>query len=484
MDQKLSRKEFMIWMLKSTGYAFSLPYVLELNQAFSATGSHQYFIGIMAHTLALSKTVNDTSGLHNNFFTGYGNWTFNGYGSLSGLDSIKSNIFVPRGLTYRMQEGTEAVGHFQAQGGFLTGYPSRGSSDYDMLVGDNNTSSAPNGTKSIDWLIAQSAGKTPLAAGYSKKAAFNGAEAPHFFNAISWRDPNNAYYPTFDSGALFQQLATLARCSTYNQDPSALQSLIDKTKAKITLMARVQNSYAQYFKLNKRYAEPYELYMNDFSAETEKLKTDLTNLQSGLEYQNTKPAICDWSGPTIKGESPSISDIPTYEKKVQELNQMVTLALKANLTNAATMSLCLQVNHGYEHYISKNDIGRDGVTEQTIINHGNGLRDYMNSLSKNIVHLVNQLKAAGIFEKTLILVGGEQNDGNTHTATEAPVFIIDGSNSSWNGRNVGPTVSGQTAPEDKPYASLLVDILKKFGITKSTFGSPKNVKGVGTGGIF
>lgn len=483
-ERKLSRKEFMLWMLKSTGYAYSLPHVLSLTKALAAGGSHQYFIGVMAHTLALNKTVRDTSDLHGGFFKGYGNWIFNGYGSLSGLDSIKANVFVPRGLTYRMEAGTEAVGHFQAQGGFLTGFPSRGASDYDLLVGDNNTTPAPDGTKSIDWLIAESVGQTPLAVGYNQRAGFNGAEAPHFFNAISWRDPRNAQYPTFDSGALLKQLAARARCETFNSDPRAIEAQIKQANEKITLMDRVKDRYSQHFKLNRRYSGAYDRYIEDFKSEISRLNKDLEGLQSGLNYQNSKPALCDWSGPTVTTANPSTSDRSVYEKKVQGLNTLLALSFKAGLANSATMSLCLEINHGNQHYITSQDVGRDGQTLQDIINHGNGLRDYMDSVTKNIVHLVNELKKYGIFEKTLILVGGEQNDGNTHTASEAPVFVIDGSNSSWNGKDVGVLAGGQTAPEDKPYSTLLVDVLNKFGISRSSFGSPKNVKGVGRGGIF
>ena len=108
----------------------------------------------------------------------------------------------------------------------------------------------------------------------------------------------------------------------------------------------------------------------------------------------------------------------------------------------------------------------------------------MDSATKGLVHLVGELKAQGIFDKTLILFGGEQNDGNSHVAREAPVLVIDGKNSAWNGRDIGPIAGGQDIPEARPYSDLLVDILKKFGIEVSEFGSPYNVKGPGRGGIF
>ncbi|MCB0361732.1 MAG: DUF1552 domain-containing protein [Bdellovibrionales bacterium] len=473
-------------MLKGTGYAYSLPLLFDIDRAVGADGLYKYFIGIMAHNLALCKTVNDTSALHSGFFTGYGNWRFGGYGSLSGLDSIKANIFVPRGLTYRMTANTEAVGHFQAQGGFLTGYPSRGASSYDLLVGNSNTEPAPTGTKSIDFLIANSQGGNfnPLTLGYRRRTDFNGSEAPHFFNSISWVDPRTSNYPTFDSKVVFNQLLNQARCATYTGDPQEIERQISQADEKVKLLKRVSEQYTRHYRLNKKYAETYDQYVSGFNSETEKLSLDLDNLRSGLSHLENKPSICDWSGPTLSTPDPTPDDRSVYETKVKELNTMVALAFKADLTNSATMSLCLEVNHHNQHYISSGDIGRDGQSRQDIINHGNGLRDYMDSVAKNIVHLVNELKRLNIFDQTLILVSGEQSDGNTHTATEAPVFVIDGKNATWNGRDVGVTAPGQQAPEARPYSDLLVDVLGKYGVSRSSFGSPRNVKGSGKGGIF
>ena len=481
-NRKLDRREFLIEMLHRAALASCAPLLFGYEKA-RAAGEYRYFIGIMAQTLALLK-IQHSANLHGDFFTGYGNWQFGGDGTLSGLNAIRPHVFVPRGLTYRMQPGTEGVGHFQAHGGFLTGYPSRGASSYDMLVGDSNTTAAPSNAKSIDWMIAQSANKTPMAVGYRFKKDFNDAEAPHFFNAISWRDPRNVHYPVFDSKALFNQLQGQARCSTYTSNPAEIQSQIALAKKRKVLMDRVQKEYEKHYKLHRRNSEAYDQYVADFKKQSNQFQADVDRLSGDLSYLSTKPVLCDWSGPSFGDAFPSESSNTEYQRKVRELNTLVALSLKSGLTNAATMSLCLGRNHHYQHYIADRDVGRDGQTRQNILQHAAGLKQYMNSVTSNLVHLVDQLKAQGIFEQTLILVSGEQNDGNTHTANEAPVFVIDGKNSSWNGRNVGSTSGGQTAPETKPYASLLVDIVRKFGISVSSLGSSKNVKGVGTGGVF
>lgn len=457
--------------------------LLNLKKLYAAPSQYDYFIGVMPHSLALLKTQNDVS-MHGETFQGYGNWRFNGPGSLSGLDAIKANIFVPRGLTYRVSSNVESVGHFQAQGAFLSGYPARGASTYDLLAGANNVTPPNSTVQTIDWMIAQKSGFQPIALGYRNRPAFNGAEAPHFFRAISWRDPSTAYYPVFDSAALLNQLKNQALCNSFTADPTQIQNQIAKCIERERLIERVQQQYATFYRTNRSNASAFERYIADFSLDLVTTRTTRTSLEAQNAQLRTKPSLCNLPVPTFSDPVPSTFSNQTYESKVRELNSVVAHAFKAGLTNAATLSLCLEDNHLRQHYIATSDIGRDGFTREQILAHGTGLREYMDSVTKGLVHLVAELKAQGIFERTLILVGGEQNDGNTHTATEAPVFVIDGKSGAWNGRDLGTVATGQATPETRPYSDLLLDILKKFGFEVAEFGSPLNVKGVGRGGLF
>ncbi len=478
----LNRRDFFHRMAE--GFAtISALQLLQMEKLFAAPAEYQYFIAIMPHSLALLKAANDVS-LHGDVFQGYGNWRFAGAGTLSGLDSIRNNVFIPRGLTYGMQPGTEGVGHFQAQGGFLTGYPTRGASTYDSLVGANNTTPPAASVQSIDWMIAKKSGFEPIALGYRNRPAFNGAEAPHFFKAISWRDPSNAYYPVFDSAALLAQLKARANCSAFTTDPNQIQSQIAKESEKQTLIRRVQKQYAVHYRNHRSHADAYERYLDDFSNHLISLQKNIDSLEVQKRQSLMKPLICDSPVPTFKESIPSESDNGYYEGKVRELNSLIVSSFKAGITNSATLSLCLEKCHSFQHYISRSDIGRDGVTEAQIMSNGQGLQEYMDSVTKGLVHLVQQLKSQGIFDKTLILFGGEQNDGNTHMAKEAPVLVIDGKNPGWNGKDLGTLAGGQATPESRPYADLLVDIAKKFGLEVSELGSSLNVKGVGRGGIF
>lgn len=484
MKQKVTRREFVRQMLGQGALAYIATHLGGVEKLFAQTANYQYFVGIMPHSLALLKTQNDVS-IHGNFFQGYGNWRFNGAGSLSGLDAIKGHVLVPRGLTYRTEAGTEAVGHFQAHGGFLTGYPSRGASDYDMLVGPNNITPAASTTQSIDWMIAKSIGKEPLAVGYHNRPVFNGAEAPHFFRALSWRDSLTAHYPTFDSKVLLNQLKIQARCSSYTGDPAQIQKEIDKVGEQLKVILRVQQQYSRFYRRHRKNADAFEQYIDDFGHRAAALRQDLERLNQSLTTATTKPVICDAADPAFFDSMPSISDNATYENKVRELNTLVALSFKTGLTNAATMSLCLEENHVFQHYISNINVN-DAISGQTtadVISYGAGLKQYMDSVNRGVLHLVSELKRFGIFDKTLILVGGEQNDGNAHVANEAPVYIVDGKNAGWNGQDVGVMVSGQGMPEARPYSDLLVDILKKFGLNVAQLGSDKNVKGVGRGGL-
>ncbi len=483
-NQPMTRKEFLNFMVRGLSLVGAMPYVSLLDRAVASNSEYKYFIGVMAHTLALLFPQRAMT-LQNGFFDGYGNWKFSGYGTLSEFDSIKSHIFVPRGLTFRVNNEIENVGHFLAQGAFLSGYPSKSATHSDMLLGSSSSSLAPANVSSIDWIIARNKGFQPLALGYRDRLVYNGAEAPHFFRAISWIGPDKPHYPVFDSLALHNLVKNQLSCSLYNDAAQSSESKIADLQNQIKLMSLLEKSYANHLRVDRSYSDTYDIYIQDFKKQSQTYQQDINNLSSNINAKEKLASVCDWVGPKFNIPTPSPSSEIYYSSKLAELGSFAARCLKAGLTNSVSMSICLESNHHRQHYIADADVGRDNQTRENVISHGAGLKKYMNVVAKGMIDLVNELKREEIFHETLILLCGEQNDGNVHNAHEAPVLIIDGKNGSWNGRNIGdPSLSRVVAGESRPYSDLLVDILKKFGHSTTSFGSPHNIKGIGRGGIF
>lgn len=479
----MTRKEFLEFLGKSLAMAGASSYLNGIEKAMANSSTHKYFIGVMAHSLGLLFPSRPTT-LHGDFFTSYGNWRFNGPGTLSEFDQIKSHLIVPRGLTYRMNSGIEDVGHFQAQGAFLTGYPSRSASLFDRLVNSNHDETAPSQVQSIDWIIAKRYGFQPVALGYRDRQVYNGAEAPHFFRAISWSGPESAFYPVFDSAALQTLLKNRLNCTLYNNDSDLASKLTDLNHQK-TLLSNLEKSYVNHLRVDRSYADTYDVYIQDFRNQARIYQKDIDNISSNLNEKERLSPLCDMPQTTYSSATPSGSDENYYFSKMSELNSLTARCFQVGLTNAVTMSVVLESRHHSQHYISDLDLGRDGQTETSITTNREALKSYMAVVGKSLTHLVEELKARKIFDQTLILVSGEQTDGNTHRAPEAPLLVIDGSKNTWNGASLGDdNMMRETPLENRPYSDLLVDVLKKFGISVSEFGSPYNVKGVGRGGLF
>ncbi len=480
MSHLIRRRKFLIDLIKASAAVGIAPYLSNLNIAQAQAANYKYFIAIMPHSLALLFPQRPVT-IHNNFFAGYGNWQFQGRGSLSEFDAIRANLLVPRGLTNEVSGGL--VGHFLEQGGFLTGYPTRGASSYDLLLaGADNTSGAPAGTQSIDWMIAQAYGFQPLALGFSDRG-YNEAEAPHFFRAISWSSPTSAQFPVFDSKALLALLKTRLDCNSFFATRSSAATRVSELQQEIKLFSLVEKEYTKRLRVDRSYSSEFDQYIQDFRNKSLQLSQNVESLSSGGSALAHLQWVCDWSGPAYSSPHPP-QDEGYYLAKCKELGTLATKALQSRVTNAVTLSIVLDQNHHRMHYISDLDVGRDGNSHEAIISHGEGVKRYMGLAAQAVIHLVNELKTAGLFQDTLILFGGEQNDGNTHTAQESPVLIIDGKNPGWHGANVGTLSSNGQPPRAHPYSSLLVDILSRFGISRSNFGSPYNIRGVGNRGIF
>jgi arylsulfatase A-like enzyme len=104
-------------------------------------------------------------------------------------------------------------------------------------------------------------------------------------------------------------------------------------------------------------------------------------------------------------------------------------------------------------------------------NHGNGsamlpaIIEYMN---KGVAHVIEKLIAAGIYDKTVVLVISEMGDGQDHSAGSGPITVASGMG----------LKSGQRAAGGNHYA-VFADVFRMLGLTPDG----RNVYNYGSGGI-
>jgi hypothetical protein len=167
--------------------------------------------------------------------------------------------------------------------------------------------------------------------------------------------------------------------------------------------------------------------------------------------------------------SPSLASgaSPLQEYKAQ--GDIAVAALACGLTNVAS----IQFNETQASWVPA-DGTADAVNwtaDHHQANHGNGsamlpaIIEYMN---KGVAHVIEKLIAAGIYDKTVVLVISEMGDGQDHSAGSGPITVASGMG----------LKSGQRAAGGNHYA-VFADVFRMLGLTPDG----RNVYNYGSGGI-
>ena len=152
------------------------------------------------------------------------------------------------------------------------------------------------------------------------------------------------------------------------------------------------------------------------------------------------------------------------------MNELTVLAMKCNITRVATLM--------YEPSIDGLNYrgGTHGVAHASV-NGGSNLAAYLDHRRHTLRlfhHLVSRLKAEGLLDSTVVFFGSDMGQGN-HERRDLPAMFASGGT----GLKLGQTLGN--AGTTRPLAGLFVDIMKMFGIQKSSFGQAGD-QGVGRGG--
>ena len=136
-------------------------------------------------------------------------------------------------------------------------------------------------------------------------------------------------------------------------------------------------------------------------------------------------------------------------------------AFQANVTRSLNVNLYSMWSHEYSHYVEK------GTKTQYL--------DTSKFLQQQIANFVAKLKAAGMYEETLLFCNaGSCMTNQLHNYDNLSTYVINGDKS-------GVVGSAKTI---KPIGSLLLDILHKFDIKYDTYGGKNHVLGLAKKGNF
>lgn len=119
----------------------------------------------------------------------------------------------------------------------------------------------------------------------------------------------------------------------------------------------------------------------------------------------------------------SRSALQTYKSH----GDIIVAAMECGLTNVASIQFSETQASWYANDGTADAV--DWAEDHHKANHAGGvdkLPDLLGYMNKGIAHLITQLKAANIFDKTVIVCFSEMGDGQNHTQANGPVVVASG----------------------------------------------------------
>lgn len=258
-------------------------------------------------------------------------------------------------------------------------------------------------SSSIDFQAASVLNaKTPkgvLATGVfsEKKSGINRDKAS---DVSRFNDPAAAFRAMFGDGA-----PAAGGGGGSSADPVALEqrrSVLDINKAGMELIRN---------KLGQEERERFESHLSGIAELEKQLEAEEALANNG--------AACN--APSRPGASGSA--LKTYKSH----GDIIVAAMECGLTNVASIQFSETQASWYA-----NDGTADAVDwkeDHHKANHAGGvdkLPELLGYMNKGIAHLITQLKAAQIFDKTVIVCFSEMGDGQNHTQGNGPIVVASG----------------------------------------------------------
>ena len=417
-------------LLYHAGICISLPYLEALMgmlpKAHAAIPNKQRFIGIF-----FANGVNPAT------------WRYGSGGVLDELkpNGVNNNFMIFRGA--RNSQKAEDT-HMNGTAGLLSCSQVRGGKNsrgqYNLSCGE-----------SVDQVIAKKvhlAGSTVIPSiqlGWKYRPPYEilSRYHPDYSNCISWKSATQPMRPIYSTSKAFDALFAAGAESNY------LKYIRSKDKSILDfVMGQTQD-------LHKRLPAADQHRLTGFLDQVRDLEKRVTSPPPEC------PAKPGRGGYTSSGDC---------RDHLLKMNELTVLAMKCNITRVATLM--------YEPSIDGLNYrgGSHGVAHASV-NGGSNLSYYLEHRRhtlKLLNHLVSRLKAEGLLDGTVVIASSDMSQGN-HTRHDLPVLMASGGA----GLKLGQTIGN--AGTTRPLAGLYVDVMKMFGIQKSTFGQAGD-QGVGKGG--
>lgn len=392
-----------------------LPSLMPSQARAAVSGARNKFIGVFTPSGALMPgAVN-------------GNWTFES--ALAPLQSAghRANVAILRGLTARSLTDP----HWNNTSNFLSGHeiqiPSRAvvkcGKTFDQLVADKHAS--PLRSLHVGWkdMNRDFSSDHPT---YSDR----------YLTTLSWRSEDRPLSNSYNPRELFD--------GVFTSSEKGRQRLIAMNAKKRSVLDLVVSDL-QSIK-NKAGSED--------RVRLEHYQESLRDLETSLSQP---PPVC--SAPVTRPEA-----VLAYRTHFESMQKIITTAMQCDLISSATIM--------YDDGVGDVFLAHDGAINDHhhYAHHGNAedKKNRLNTInrihSEMFAHLLGEMKAKNLMDKTLVAWSSNMSDGDAHLLTNMP-FVIAGAGSDLRlGGEIG-SATGNT-----PRANVFVEMAPLLGLELTSFG--------------
>ncbi len=386
-----------------------------------------------------------------------GNWFIGDNTPLNVLSSYSGDIRFIRRVNQGYAKRVRNSSHSILQSSFLTGCSVRVLHGQQADLGDNTGDSEGRSVDRVagEFLKNKNQSKiTSLNMSISDQVLDKNSNGTNFmFKTISWDGPRTVVPAKIRLSEVYEELKkhhdSINSCRTQPapKDNTALRNQINAIDKEIAKFGLVNDNLKNYYSENlmpKVEMEKLEKQINDNIADKNRQKKTLTDLLNGEESQVIEPVNClELANPGNRFDG--IPSIMSYDYRADRTNntngytdkakaqvKLMVNALASNYTSSVAYSLGGRI-HGQIHAIAHNNSTEIGKLRAAIGNNGNVgetksklFTSYLRIIFDIIRDLILELKAAGIYNQTLVLVGAEfgNQKNDTHHGNNVPWLAI------------------------------------------------------------
>ncbi len=399
-----------------------------------------------------------------------GNWYIGNNTPLNVLSEYSNDIRFIRKVDQGYKKRNNNSSHSILQSSFLTGCSVRVLHGQSADLG-NNTGTY-NG-KSVDrvageFLKNKNGSKiTSLNMSISDQVLDKNSNGTEFmFKTISWDGPRSVVPAKTRLSEIYEELkkhqTNITNCRNQPQprNNTELRNQIITIDQELKKLGLVNDNLKNYHSENlmpKVEMEKLEKQISDKIASQNQQKKVLTDRLNGIENQVTEPTNCiELANPGTRFDGiPSIMNYDYRGDRTNNTNgftdkakaqvKLMVNALANNYTSSVAYSLGGKI-HGQIHAIAHNNSSEISKLRKAVGGNPNVgevksklFTSYLRVVSNIIKELILELKAAGIYSETLVLVGAEfgNQKNDTHHSNNVPWLAINsGKSGEYNNGNI------------------------------------------------